>query len=50
MLFLAPALFCMEIFSTGQLFRQLRFSECVGERQESGEKLLGADALHFYSP
>lgn len=43
--------FCMETFSSGQLFRQLRFSECVGEGQDSGGKLLGADDLHyFYSP
>lgn len=51
MLSLAPAVFCMETFSRGQLFRQLRFGECVGEEQESGGKLLGADDLHyFYSP
>lgn len=46
---LAPAEFCMESFSSGQLFRQLRFSECVGEGQESGGKLLG-DLHYFYSP
>lgn len=49
---LAPAVFCMEIFSSGQLFRQLSFSDCVGEGQESGgKKLLVANDLHyFYSP
>lgn len=44
---LAPVI-CMETFISGQLFRQLRFSECVGEGQESGGKLLGADDLHYF--
>lgn len=51
MLSLAPAGFLHGDIISGQLFRQLRFSECVGEGQDSGGKLLGADDLHyFYSP
>lgn len=33
---LAPAMFCVEIFGGGQLFRQLRFNKCVGEGKEAG--------------
>lgn len=46
---LAPTVFVVEVISSDQLFRQLRFIS-VWERGK-GQKQLGADDLHyFYSP